>query len=186
MNDTTAPVTLDVFPTRQTCVVVEEKSGLRLAAFLVPASHPTTIGVRRVGWKALDAATEAKQAEAMRTLQRLIPSGADTGAIRDLVAGAARDGVAKAAAARETAPAPPAPSGDAPAAAPPVAPAVDPLDQYSVPVLLGRGVVSLDGVAATTDALEELAPDAATGAATAILRLSAPDAFESEADRGNV
>lgn len=180
-NDDTV---LDQFPTQATCVVVENKTGLRLAAFDVPPSHPVTIGVKRVGWKALDAATEAKQAEAMRTLQRLIPAGADAGALRDLVAGAARDGVAKAAAARDAAPAPPV--VDAVPADPPAATAAgDPLDTYSVPVLLARGVTTLDGAAATIEALEDLSPVAAQRVATAILRLSAPEAFATEADRGN-
>ena len=185
MNDRPT-LLLDTFPSGADCVVMEPKSGLRLDAFRVPAAHPVTIGVKRLGWKALDAATEAKQQEAMRTLQRLIPSGADTGAIRDLVAGAARDGVARAAAARqveaERAP-------DAPEAPEPEAPAVeasDPLDAYSIPVLLARGIVSLDGADATTEGLEDLSPDAARRAAAAILRLSAPEAYETEADRGNV
>jgi hypothetical protein len=190
MHDTTTTTApLDAFPARVDCVITEDKTGLRLAALRVPASHPTSIGVRRLGWKALDAATEAKQAEAMRTLQRLIPAGADTGAIRDLVAGAARDGVARATAARQAAEAErePVAVDDTPAAVDtaPAADASDPLDSYSVPVLLARGIVTLDGVAATTEALEDLSPDAALRTAAAILRLSAPEAYETEADRKN-
>lgn len=172
--------------TTTTCTVVEPRSGITLAVVPgLPFDHATCIQVRRLGWKALEKATAAKQAEAMRLITGLTESaGSMRAVVADLVANAARKSAAETEAA-ESAKATAAAEATK-AEAPPVAPATgDPMELYSAESLVADGVVAIDGAPATPEALDLLAPEAHALVARAVLRLSRPGAFETEADRGN-
>lgn len=168
-------------------IITDEATRWTIGTVRVPATHPAAATVRRIGWKALDAATEAKQHEALRQLAAISEvANKASDLTRTVLMESARSSAQQARA--RVAEAIEAEGGTVPPEPEPAAPKkADPLDMYSTPVLVARGLATIDGVAVALDdpRLDELSPAAMTAIATAVLRISAPEAYETEDDRGN-
>lgn len=150
-------------------ITIQNGSGAMLATV---AAHygPDTITIKRLGWRRLE---EADKAHTRASLALMRDFGehpevlkAITDAVREITDAKLKD-----------------------ASGQPVAPPVpaDPLSRYDIGVLLTIGVVAFDGepLANQKETTEDLEPDTAEATARAILRLSRPGLFDTEADRKN-
>lgn len=140
--------------------------------------EPQAIGVQRLGWRALERAETEQQRKAIEVVVSLqAMSGTNT---RDAIASAIEKATKDEAAAAPESPAEPA------VPKPARAPGETALQLYDVATLVEAGVVTIDGSAKLpTKASDDWSRDVVEAVALAILRLSRPQLFESEADRKN-
>jgi len=190
MADTTTTDTATQDPRgTTTCHVLAHDTRFPLATVAVPVGHATEVTVRRLGWRALERAAEAKQREAMSVIARLMGGmNAAAPAVRDVVAQGISQAVQTKAQAREAAVADAKATEDAAPAteAKPKGPAAfDPFDIYALGEVLADGVVTVDGVERTVEAVDDLSKEAAEAVGRQVLRMSVPGLFDTEADRGN-
>ncbi len=139
-------------------VLIVSEAGDTLAS-VAAVTGPNTITVTRLGWRRLGEAQKAQSKEAMQNIRDLGGPAFVRELQQSVKEAGGREAVEKAA-------------------------ARDPLSGYELGTLLTLGVKALDDGPPTTDALDDLELEVAQAAATAVLRLSRPALFESEADRG--
>lgn len=160
-----------MFTTHDT-VITDEKTGLVLET-LQSYHGPAAVVIKRLGWRRLDEAHDALVKGGMANIQDL-GGVAVVKEFQAFIDDARKSGTANAEdpieAAREA-----------------VAEAKkkDPTTGYDPAQLCLMGVVTLDGVEKSREAIDDLEPDVLTGIARAVLRLARPGLFEDEAERKN-
>lgn len=144
---------------KQTTEVRDQKTGAVIAT-LTSYDGPTVVVVRRLGWSRLKEAARQHMRGGLEEIREM--GGAAVVKEFQAFGGveAAREKVREATQA-------------------------DPLASYDTRTLLLEGVVTLDGVEKTPEAIDDLEPDVADGIARAVLRRARPGLFETEDARKN-
>ena len=155
-------------PETRTTAIVHNLTGATLATVSCYYG-PGEVVIKRLGWRRLEEAAEAKQREGVAAVKGF--GGADVlTEFQKLVEAAQERAAEKAASLREAA------AAEA---------RKNPMAAYAPRELCAMGVETIDGVAKHYDLIDEWEPEVLDAVATAILRLSRPGLFETEEARKN-
>jgi len=155
-------------PQTRTTTITDVRTGACLAT-LTSYYGPGEVVIKRLGWRRLEEAADAKQRASVQTVKAY--GGADVvSEFQKLVEEAQDRAEAKKATLREAVEA---------------EKRRNPLAAYDARELCIAGIETIDGGAKSYELIDDFEPEVVDGIATAILRLARPGLFETEADRKN-